>query len=744
MNDLGLSLDVYDFQYNLVNELIDKVNDPNSKQIITVKAPTGSGKTLCLVGFIQRYIEEISVPTAFIWLCPGKGNLEEQSLTKMKEYTNNRIIYSLQEALTQGFTIYSTTFINWELVTKKDNKSITDSEQKNLFDRIKEAERNNTQFIVIIDEEHLNNTNKGNYIINAFSAKNIIRVSATANNKNTNSEQIQIDDQEVIDAGLISKFISINESLQDNQNIANDYDVLIDLAESKRKQIQEEYKKLGKTIRPLVLVQFPNARPDTIKAVEDKLRSYDYTYENKMVAVWTSENKQNIEYLTPNDGIPIYLLMKQAISTGWDCPRAKILVKLRENMDKNFEIQTVGRIRRMPEATHYDNNILDTCYIYTLDEKCKENVLSYFDDSFETKRLILKDKCKSFTIIKENRDLDKKEVDPRDVLNKLLSYLENKFKLNDDTKLNRILLEQEGFKFGNLIYKKTIKGNFVNTEKLLTITDNNKITVTSEVNTHKNGNDYRQTIDEFKKIVKISNREMSAIMKHLFQLNGSKLELPSSEYFAFIINNKDLLKNILRELKSFKHIPSQVSNTKSQEITLPITEIYRIDPSLKDYPIMTTNSYLDYTEDILYVGSKGRKPNRTMSERGLEKFCEEHSNNFEWVYKNGDNGQQYFCIVYYDSFGTQNLFYVDYILKTCTGDIWLIEAKGGQINGEDKNIDDQVENKFLALKNYSEKYGYKFGFVRYIESENNLYINNTEYMDEMDSPYWRRITEVLT
>ena len=48
--------------------------------------------------------------------------------------------------------------------------------------------------------------------------------------------------------------------------------------------------------------------------------------------------------------------MKQAISTGWDCPRAKILVKLREGMSEQFEIQTIGRIRRMPEAKHYEDD----------------------------------------------------------------------------------------------------------------------------------------------------------------------------------------------------------------------------------------------------------------------------------------------------------------------------------------------------------------------------------------------------
>lgn len=47
-------------------------------------------------------------------------------------------------------------------------------------------------------------------------------------------------------------------------------------------------------------------------------------------------------------------VIKQAVATGWDCPRAHILVKLRENMDERFEIQMIDRIRRMPEARRMD------------------------------------------------------------------------------------------------------------------------------------------------------------------------------------------------------------------------------------------------------------------------------------------------------------------------------------------------------------------------------------------------------
>ena len=60
-----------------------------------------------------------------------------------------------------------------------------------------------------------------------------------------------------------------------------------------------------------------------------------------------------------------FLIFKQAIDTGWDCPRASVLVRFREIKSEPFEIQTVGRILRMPQGYHYDNEILNKGYIYT-------------------------------------------------------------------------------------------------------------------------------------------------------------------------------------------------------------------------------------------------------------------------------------------------------------------------------------------------------------------------------------------
>lgn len=89
----------------------------------------------------------------------------------------------------------------------------------------------------------------------------------------------------------------------------------------------------------------------------------------------------------------------------------------------------------------------------------------------------------------------------------------------------------------------------------------------------------------------------------------------------------------------------------------------------------------------------------------------------------------------------QWLFYPDYIIKTTSGNIWIIEAKGGMHAGHTKNIDRQVENQFNAFKEYAKKYNLHWGFVRDIDEE--LYINNTIYTEDMSRDNWIQLDDVL-
>ena len=718
--------------------LIEKTVETTSKQVITVKAPTGAGKTIILIKYVDEFLKNTAGNTAFVWLCPGKGNLEEQSKARMEEVTPHIDTRNLMYSMMAGFEPGSVTFINWELVTKRGNTALKDSERSNLFEKIAEAHKDGTEFVVIIDEEHLNNTKKADDVINAFAAKNIIRVSATAN-KVPHQEYYEISEEDVINAGLITKAIYVNEGVDDSKEIQDDYEYLLDLADEKRKAIAKAYEKEDVNVRPLVLIQFPMGQPETIKAVEEKLAGMGYTYDNGMVNIWMSDEKIVSDDLTDLDGSPSFLLMKQAISTGWDCPRAKILVKLREGGSEDFQIQTIGRIRRMPEGKHYGMNILDYCYIYTLDTQYKIGLLSSLDKAYQVRRLFLRDEAKGFTLTKEMRDLDFDGLGERETLEKVYDYFKKSYKLGSDKNINRENLEACGYDFSHEIDSKILQGVFRTTESLAQGSTDNRIKVKTTVNTHTHGIYLLHSVDEIKKVTGMQSQKVKNILRRMFSKGKKKkyklIELENSDFYAFVINN-------VKQLKiDFKKVTSQMGGTqlslklepKVTQFCIPEMEVYKFS-EVKHRTLMRMNAYREYTNE--FVTDK----TRSLPERLFERYCE-NNDKVEWVYKNGDTGQQYLSIVYMDGISKQWLFYPDYIVHLKDGTDWIIETKGGESSGHSKNIDMQIENKFIAFKQYAKKYNLHWGFVRDIDEE--LFINNTEYVEDMSDDSWKPLEEEL-
>lgn len=617
----------FEFQDNCVEFLIDKTLDPASKQVITVKAPTGAGKTVMLIKYVDEYLKNTSGNTAFVWLCPGKGDLEQQSMDKMNELTPQRDTRNLLYSMLMGFEGGSVTFINWELVTKKGNTALKDGEKANLFETIAAAHRDGIQFVVIIDEEHLNNTKKADDIIRAFAAKNIIRVSATAQ-KVAHHEYYEIPEDEVINAGLITRAIYVNEGVDEKKQITNDYEYLLELADEKRKEIQAGYDAIKTKIRPLVLIQFPMGQPETIAGVEAKLESMGYTYDNGMVSIWMSDIKRNIDDLTGNDGSPAFLLMKQAISTGWDCPRAKILVKLREGGSEDFQIQTIGRIRRMPEKKHYGLNTLDYCYIYTLDSHYKMGLMSSMDKAYQVRRLFVRDEAKDFVLTKELRNLDFDGLGERETLEKVYEYFKKKYSLGSDMRINRENLEACGYNFDHEIDSKILQGIFRTTEELASGVGKNNVTIKTAVNTHSHGIYLLHSVDEIKKVTGLQSQKVKNILRRMFS-KGKKTKykfvaLENSDFYAFIINN-------VKQLKiDFKGCTAQmggrqmsfVLEPKQAEFSIPEMEIYKYS-EVKKRQLMRLNAYLEYTNEFI------TDKTRSMPERLFERYCETRPDRIE-------------------------------------------------------------------------------------------------------------------
>ena len=95
------------------------------------------------------------------------------------------------------------------------------------------------------------------------------------------------------------------------------------------------------------------------KEIINTLAKYDITTDNGKLAIYLFENKTNLENIQKLDNQVQALIFKQAITIGWDCPRASILVLFREWKEYTFSIQTIGRIMRMPEIKHYDSGRIE-------------------------------------------------------------------------------------------------------------------------------------------------------------------------------------------------------------------------------------------------------------------------------------------------------------------------------------------------------------------------------------------------
>lgn len=725
-----------DFQINTVNKLLDATSIGSKKEVL-LQAPTGSGKTIILLSYIEEYLKENN-KMVFVWLTPGKGDLEEQSRKKMIKFLPHHNTKNIQDVLLQGFETKDTAFINWETITKKDNNALKETERKNLYERVREAHNNGYKFIIIVDEEHLNKTVKAEAILQYMNPEYIVRVSATTKT-NKEAEFIKIDELEVINAGLITRALYINENVSNQTTLSNEHEYLLDLAINKRKAIKDEYIKLGVQVNPLIIIQVPSKSDDLIKQIEKILEERNYTYDRKNLAIWLSDRKENIENIENNESNQAVLIMKQAISTGWDCPRAKILVKLRDNMSEDFETQTIGRIRRMPQAHHYDNVLLDNCYLYTFDEKYETAVKQELgSNAYDTKVIFLKNEYKNFTLKKITFDNAFDGFDERQTFNILHEYYIEKYKLTSNKKNNKTILEANEY-----VFKDTID-NYIVQDKIVRINSDelqnaNRIKVSSTVSTNKNGFELRHSINVISSKIGMRYDRTRLMLERMFfrgKLFTKKfVDLSLIEFYAFVINNEDILKHDFQEAVSQKsrQMKMKFDELKILDWKAPEMDYIKYDPKMKDTTIYEKSIYMNYPNSTI----------KSKSERMFEFFCE-HNENIKWFYKNGESSSDYFSIVYVDAVNHKWHFYPDFIVCDKDNKIWIIETKGGEnADGESKNIDIKVENKFEALKEYANKYNVNWGFVRDYDKNESLYLCNTEYTEDMENENWILLKEIF-
>lgn len=727
-------MELKEFQLNAVKSLFEAMATP-ARDII-LKSPTGSGKTIILTYFMHQYIQSFP-KTVFVWLTPGKGNLEEQSKAKMDKYIHASQTKLLSDVMTAGFEENDSCFINWEKLTKKGNNALKDSERTNFLEHIQHALNDGIRFVIIVDESHQNNTIKADEIIQYFHTDKIIRCSATPKGV-AKAEIIEIPEEEVIAAGLIKKMLIINEDFPQTVTTDDQTAFLLDRALAKQRDLRAAFLQRGTDINPLIVIQIPNKSETLQDGVERYLETQGLTYENGQLAVWLSDQHENLDGIDAPNAATSAVIIKQAVATGWDCPRAHILVKLRDNMDETFEIQTIGRIRRMPEAKHYGSDLLDSCYLYTLDEKFTAGVKMALDKgALNACTLFLKNEYKDITLTSEQRTMVTSTRNPQKALQAIVAYAQKEHGIGTDKTENRTRLQTAGYELSENIVKHTLSGETATLD--FAAADMNAIAVTEKLNTHTHGRDYHQKVGKIGLEIGMEYSYMNTIIRKLFDKNFKYsrkiLALEPREVYAFVINNADRLRHLVREAMAYElaQLQFEIQQKSFYEFRIPQACLFTYNGDAKTQLIMKKNVYQNYLSSAAP---------RSMPEVKFEKFCE-RSDSVEWWYKNGDKGNEYFSIVYVDNSNRQKLFYPDYIISV-NGELWIIETKGGfDRSGNSQDIDLYTPKKFGVLKAYLEEHGLKGGIVRNDATTDELCICMDHYSDDIGSDDWAILSDVL-
>ncbi len=704
------------FQEKAISGLKDQFlslwKSSNNQLPLVFKSPTGSGKTVMLAQFLRDIVSDprfIGNDVAFLWMSKGP-TIVDQSKNKLFEYyggASELELLDINDLNRKVMTRNSVFFINWEKL-KGQSKDVLrirrENEQDISFDGMVEAtHEENRKIVVIIDEEHLGaDTNKALELIDGLiKPKIIIRTSATPKYEPTYSDVtnmragfIEVTRTEVILEGLIKEKIifQTEEDLKQNQLKGMDQDeMLLELAYTKREELVGHYKDLNLDINPLVLIQLPNddnARTNTQQNAKREI-VHHFLKRKKIpeneIAVWLSEDKVNLEDVERNNSPISFLLFKQAVATGWDCPRAGVLVMFREAGSPTFLIQTVGRILRMPVGVHFARPELNLGYLYTnykRNEVLAEDSLkktgnkpavfgsyrkkevkplqiesvfmsrSDYNDLGDTFQNTFKNIANNYFGIKEKENdvkkkLSSKELDLKpDVTNGLITGVE----IGDYDNFTKELLVEGG------IYDQEMSQHDI--ERLYNLTCFNLIA--------------KQT-DENKKFApeRSWGKLKSALNVWLLPVFTQDRTLAYKVILNDLLKETSVLKPIIGQaLEAYR--PIRESEVEKRETRKKRTETIEIPrPSLfftDDYKEMKVKKS---AMNPFYVSN-----NTAENEKSFIKFLDENKS-VEWWYKNGDSGSEYFSISYYNSDeNKEKLFYPDWIIKT-KNDVWIVDTKAG-------------------------------------------------------------------
>ena len=772
-------MDYIKFQEDAIQDLVNQFKDlwqqDEYKLPITLKAPTGSGKTYITEKFICNMANQPDwdQPIAYVWIT-FSDDLAMQSKDKFNEYFHTNLpgrLLTIDDFKQGALKPNDIVFLNWQKLVSEaaenrvNRKPIDERLRKEsgyyFEDVITLSKKNGIEFVLIIDESHTHVTEAAERdVINPLNPKVILKVSATPEQEPTYSDVkrkkagfVEISREDVIAEGLIKAELLCQTEEDLKKFPGEDLDkVLLKLAVDRREQLAKDIKHFGLDVNPLVIIQLPNDDRAQIEAgertkeEETKAILKGLGVDDTKIASWFTGASKPIG-LEDNDNQYDYLLFKTAAGTGWDCPRAQVLVMFRDIHSDTFETQTIGRIVRVPVRNKGGFEIFKTGYIYT-NYKRSAVLGARYDEPGNKPKVLIADN-------KQGRDctIDSKlysEYIPRadygdlgkswqfqkclcDVFNSFFGFSDED---SDETIIGKI--KAKGVDLDAILTQELIiNAKLEDFDKLSLELKNSHNTSypVSRNDVQKIFTDLcfqllREQTDEDAKISNIARSWGSLKSALRVWLKSVFRQVDDDQrYRYFIIDINKGASSVFREcitaaLKAYRpELNKQVASRK-EAAEKNETREFRI---LKSYAYTEDYEELEVKRCFLkpfYIRKEYRGKD---NEKSFINYIDEQET-VEWWIKNGDVGRDWLSFRYQDSStGKTELFYPDWIIKFKDGRIGIFDTKLGQTASTEQSKDkaEILHRKISYLNSFNRKtISYVGGIV--IPANGQWYYNNNE------------------
>lgn len=788
-------IELKDFQKTAIDQLsltfLDLWKIGEYRLPLVFKAPTGAGKTVMIADFLRCLDDnyQFHEDKTYIWISFGGDQSYSQSKNKLYYYFNEGTDMHLKDLnnLSEG-KLYKNNifFINWSKIkgTDKESKKLRKSGGvgyggEAVFDDFIQKTRKERDIVLIIDEAHTEtDTHLANEIIDLIDPRIILKITATPKDLPSVSDVsqkkagfVEALESDVIASGLIKEKIIIQteEDIKklENKKLSED-EIMLELAYNKRLELKKYYEELELDINPLVLIQLPSDFKEKEKVQANKkdivlryLKSKGVK-ENE-IAIWLSGNKdeEKLKYITDNNDKINFMIFKVAPATGWDCPRADILVMFREIISPTFHTQIIGRIKRMPEAHHYEKEELNRAFIYTNYNKShirnvKETENGNKPPIYYTK---LKRKIKRITLTTTyHQRVDFNTLTPPPLWQRFfLQILDEVF----GTKL-QFVTENE----------KIIKSHF----NFSTTNVNNQIVVNAEIESFdnfvneikekgKNFNYHFSQLDVeriynllcFEELKKQGDEEAKYNPSRSWgQLKSAinvwfntRMGLDRAVYYPVVVNellkeSSELKTAINKALKEFRKKYEIAIKEKEEkdifDLELPEQEVSFTDDYEKVQEIKSENNLFDHKQKIVIIAKNAyeefylkKEYNGRKNEISFIQFLESQKN-IIWWHKQDNSGRNVFAVEYFDIQEKKSrLFYPDFIVRT-KSKVYFIDPKN-DITAKSQETADKNNALQKWIKKNQSKYDFEIDGGIVIEEYPSWKINRKEnysYENEKD------------